>query len=217
MRFFYWNQGDGQERLDQFWKHALLHATWLPDHPGLGSVRENHMHCIPIGVHGHDVAYNKKGATLMCMNWSSPILKELTMEKAKMFMVGVRHPDLLSLDPILDVLRWSFEVLLSGKMPDRDHNGEPVTGWRADVAGLRIAGPYVFLLTHIIGDWLFLREVLDLKGRHYGIDRFCWLCNATKSAGRLCAWHFTDHAQWLSNMLTHLQFMAPRLGLAIAH
>ena len=83
------------------------------------------------------------------------------------------------------------------------------------MAGLRIAGPYVFLLTHIIGDWLFLREVLDLEGRH-GVDRFCWLCNDTKLAGRLCAWHFADTAHWLSTMLAHLQFMAPRLGLAIA-
>ena len=140
------------------------------------------------------------------------------MERAKMFMVGLRHPDLLSLDPVLDVLRWSFEVLLSGVMPDRDHNGHPLTGWRAKpgVAGERIAGPYVFLLTHIIGDWLFLREVLDLEGRHYGVDTFCWLCNATKSSGRLCAWQYTDNAPWLSTLLTHRIFMLSRLGLAIA-
>ena len=152
----------------------------------------------------------------MCMNWSSPILKELTMERAKMFMVGIRHPDLLSLDPILDVLRWSFEVLLTGVMPHRDHNGDPVTGWRAEVAGDRIAGDFAFLLTHIIGDWLFLREVLDLEGRHYGVDRFCWLCSATKSKGRLCAWHYTDNAHWLSTLETHYEFMASRLGLAVA-
>ena len=213
---FFGNQGDGQERLDKFWKNALRNAPWLAEHPGLGSVRENHMHCIPIGVHGDDVAYTKKGSKLMCMNWSSPILKELTMERAKMFMVGVRHPDLLSLDPIIDVLRWSFEVLLKGEMPDHDHNGNPVEGWRAEVKGMRIAGPYVFLLTHIIRDWLFLREVLDLEGRHYGVDKFCWLCSATKKKGRLSAWNFTDDAQWLSEMLTHFDFMAGRLGLAIA-
>ena len=32
----------------------------MADHPGLSSVRESHMHCIPVGVHGGDVTYNKK-------------------------------------------------------------------------------------------------------------------------------------------------------------
>jgi hypothetical protein len=101
-------------------------------------------------------------------------------------------------------------------MPTTDHNGNPLTGWRAKVAGERIAGPYVFLLTHIIGDWLFLRDVLDLEGRHYGVDMFCWLCRATKSSGPCCAWHYTELAAWMATMQTHLEFMATRLGLAIA-
>ena len=83
------------------------------------------------------------------------MLKESTMESAKMSMLVVRFSKMILLNPLLDVLRWSFECLLAGHMPTHDHNGKEFTGSRHNVAGDRIAG-------HIIGDWLFFREVLDL-------------------------------------------------------
>ena len=62
---------------------------------------------------------------------------------------------------------------------------------------------------------LFLQGLLDLEGRHYGVDSFCWLCQAAKYLGPICAWTNTDDAAWLASLLNRLEFMASRLGVAL--
>ena len=50
------------------------------------------------------------------------------MERRKMLMLVVRFHSLIALDPLVYVLRWSFEGLLTGRMPTEDHEGNTLTG-----------------------------------------------------------------------------------------
>ena len=83
------------------------------------------------------------------------------------------------------MLRWSLEVLGTGKWPATDHNGEPwpegSTRAARARAGEDLAEGWVALFWEIVGDWKWLAEAVGFKSqkRYYNCNDICHKCAAT--------------------------------------
>ena len=125
-----------------FWSQASKTMPHLTRHPGYAAALRDPQHSIPVRIHGDEVAYNKRGSKLMCCNVCSALTTSVPMTLAKILVFAVRTAFLLSFDPLLEILAWSFGVLLSGTMPALDHNGCAFeSGSRRSLAGKKWRGP----------------------------------------------------------------------------
>lgn len=82
---------------------------------------------------------------------------------------------------LLTILRWSFEVLLTGTYPAARHDGAP--WWPSDAARRSKAGKALgckACLVEVRGDWKWFADVFGLP---YWNDAggICWRCKCTKA------------------------------------
>ena len=75
-------------------------------------------------------------------------------------------------------LTWSLHAADAGKHPYFDSAGNPVTGWRALVAGKPISDGWQLSFDSQEGDWKYTKEAYYLNA--YGHKSCCHLCRATK-------------------------------------
>ena len=196
-----------------FWARARSTLPWLREHPAYGSIEASPQNYIPLRVHGDEVVYNQQGGKLLVANVASALTRTVSMSVAKILCFAIRPTCILSFDPILQVLAWSFHVLLSGIMPAVGPDGEtPLTGPRSRLAGQPIAGGLKFVFMQLVGDWQFLVQTLQLNNT-YSHDLFCFLCRCTKSAGPRCAWNYHHAAGWVSSMVAEASFYAEHQDL----
>ena len=195
-----------------FWAQAAQTMPWLKLHPGWSCVQEDAKRCIPVRLHGDEVVYSKRGHKLMVCNMCSALTKSVPVALAIFLCFAVRSSFLLSYDPLMAVLAWSFGILLNGTMPSTDHCGNPLTGKRAKLAGSGVAGSFRFLFVQLVGDWQFSVETLQLDS-NYSRDALCFLCGATKSAGPSCAWQYGTIPGWLNTLIDDATFKANRPDL----
>jgi hypothetical protein len=109
-----------------------------------------------------------------------------------------------TLQPVMDVLAWSFRCLLSGVSPGARHDGSPWTGHDQLYRLPRGVVLPTMALLQVRGDWEWLAQAF--RFRSYSSDAFCWMCNATKS-GPLCYHDFTDTAAHRLTLVTHRQYL----------
>ena len=204
---------DGEtDALKQFWRHTEHVQPWMRHHPSWAFIRREPELCLPLRLHGDAISYNKQNSKLMVYNFCSVIAHDLPADRAKIMMLGVREKGVLSLDPLLLALKWSFQCLADGIMPTHDENGDELTGERAKYAGQPIAGGRRHLLVQFVGDWEFLKSAFGLDDTHYNTDRICFLCGATKSHGPACAWDYSCTPGWSHFMTDPDAWLADRVG-----
>lgn len=104
---------------------------------------------------------------------------------------------------LFDVVSWSMKAYLTGKWPDRDHLGEPLQGWRREMAGK----PFRFKAAIIAkcGDWAWHKQILGMRSWSARLN--CWLCQAT-----LGETDFTANAPWRRTIRSHSAFLAESMG-----
>ena len=191
-----------------FWNQVTKTMPYLTRHPGYANALRDPQHSIPLRIHGDEVAYNKSGGKIMCCILCTALTRSTSMAIATSIVFAMRSAVVLSFDPLLEILAWSFAALLSGTMPDVDHNGCAfVSKQRQKLAGRKVAGPYIFLLCQLVGDWQFLVETLSLDAT-YSRDVFCFLCSATKSPGPACGWQYGPACGWLNTLVSDAAFRA---------
>ena len=100
-----------------------------------------------------------------------------------------------TLDRFFDILAWSFNLLLDGRMPTIDVDNH----WIVGPSG-QIAGEYLACLTHIRGDWQWYCEIFGFP-QWNGAVRMCWLCLASSVNVALS---FTDCGQNARRRRTNL-------------
>ena len=103
-----------------------------------------------------------------------------------MFLMVIKHLTDKSLDVLMDVMVWSFQVMENGIWPHNDPSGEP---WprksnRAKRAGTQLGNGYRGTFVELLADWKFQKEVLHMH-RHYNKNQICGECNACKGEGPL--------------------------------
>ena len=198
---------EGLNGLDEFWGRSLP-QDWMQQHPGREFVETAPLSCIPLRLHGDDAAITKDTSALF-INFGSVMVRDLPSTQSRILILASRLHRLVDDDAPLRVLAWSWQCLIDGVMPSRDHEGALLTGEREITAGLPIAGGFRFLLTQIVGDWKLFREVFRLDA-HDNRDSFCFLCPAHKRAGELCGWNYNPHAEWSRRLNTNAAFMFNR-------
>ena len=89
--------------------------------------------------------------------------------------------------PLMEAIRWSFEICLSGVMPASDHLGRPFAtqSLRGRVAGRKIADGIRLVFVKIGSDWKYSREVFEWQ-QAWDQEAMCHKCCATKTGER--AW-----------------------------
>ena len=194
----------GEDGLHELWVQSSR-MSWAACHPGRRHFVDNPKTCIPLRLHGDSIPVTKSVGMLI-LNFCSCMVRHLPAFESRQLLCAVRASKLLNLDDVMDVLKWSFNALMTGIMPVNDHLGHPLTGELAKDAGKAVAGPYKLLLCHVVGDWEFLRDYLDLEN-HYNVDEFCFLCRATKSHTCNCAWNYAADAPWVSTARSNAEFM----------
>ena len=82
-------------------------------------------------------------------------------------------------DQLLEVVAWSFDILLSGKFPSKRHDGTPFRKNDVQRQKYKDLSLQRSILTEIRGDWAFYKHQLRLPGWREKAG-CCWRCNCTK-------------------------------------
>lgn len=110
-----------------------------------------------------------------------------------------------SLQEIFAVVSWSMQCLANGLSPSCRHDGAAWT--REDLlnrieSGIQI--PKAALL-QIRGDWEWIE--MCFRVRSVNSDKFCWMCDATKSRGPHYFHEFTSAAGHRATSISHQQYI----------
>ena len=110
-------------------------------------------------------------------------------------------------EPIWVVLAWSFQALLTGRFPKRDHEGHVFKDpWRRAMAGKRL--PVAAACLAKCGDWSWFKQALNLCGwRGETADKhMCWLCGAGFNCKMNC-YDARINANWRSSMVSNAEYL----------
>lgn len=90
-----------------------------------------------------------------------------------------------TLDHILAIIAWSFQVLAFGQMPEDDHLGQPLKNhWRLKHKSKALK--CTALLTEVRGDWEMFKNTFGLSG-WADSGSCCFRCYATKQTMKDCS------------------------------
>jgi hypothetical protein len=186
-----------------FWKGIEGHPI-VTKHPDLKPSQFSTT--IPLGLHG-DGAPLSKHDSLFTIGWNSILGSGTTMQQRFVYTC-IKKSDMCegTLDALWKYLAWSFDVLLSGRTPDRNWLGRPLAG-----GGQVLAGGFRASCIQLRGDWEFYASVLGFA-RWNEIDNMCFVCKASASPDLpLSRYLWTDaspHAGWRSTIRSHESYLA---------
>lgn len=197
--------------LGEFWENSRG-SEWFESHPFRDDILRSPAESIGLRLHGDDApAYHNSGIfVLQCCGCTT----KLPSAFSRLLVMCIPSSVIIkgvTLEPLLQVLRWSFECMAAGKYPSQDHNGEdfPKTAERAKQAGLDIAGAYRFYYAQTVGDWKWLKEEFRMA-QHYNATECCFKCRGRKrGGGPLNVYNFALNAGWAADeqKRTHAEFM----------
>ena len=176
--------------------------------------------CIPLGLHGDAGAFSHQDS-LYVFTFNSLLGTGRTLAKRFLLTVikkSIMVPDTLS--TIFKILAWSFNVLLTGVMPELDWDAGPIP---IPEGPRYIAGRWTGALVQIRGDWEFYTSVLEMP--NWGAtDEMCWLCHASKCGSRVytradlaAGWRGTrrTHESYTKELKDRGKELPPLLALVI--
>ena len=187
----------------EFWR-SMRTTEFVRNHPALP--RGVWDQAIPIGMHGDGGAFSKTDS-LYTISWNSLLGAGSTIQKRFLFTI-VRKSEMVpeTLDRIFHIMSWSFNALLAGKTPVKDHDGYNTIGGGEVLAhGLR------GVLCQIRGDWQFYQEVFKFPAWNGALE-MCWLCRASSTIPGLAFIDFGNTAGWRATPWSHEAYMEKKRG-----
>ena len=137
--------------------------------------------CIPVGLHGDEVRYTTGGRKLTGTTWNSVVGGDGDTKSERFVIFGIpcyRVIKHVTLSTIWAVLKWSFAAMASGSFPTLDHEGRPLSGRRAQVAGRPLG--LSASLVEFRADWQWHAQAFAFT-RYWGSRRCCVFCDAEVS------------------------------------
>jgi len=116
---------------------------------------------------------------------------------------------------VFDILKWNFEVQLSGRRPTHRHDGTPFaeSNLTGDQSRAMNATKYPSLrakswLSRVRGDWCWYKQILGLTGwsGETTVLACCWRCMANKTDVPFD--DFGLDALWRQTKISHAYFLA---------
>lgn len=138
-----------------FWE-SLRHTTFVRDHERLDP--DDFHNTAPLGMHADAGAYNNQDSVYV-ISWNGLLATGSTVTKRFVFSL-IRKSEMTSatLDQLLTAFAWSINILSSGKTPEADWMGRPLSGGGQELGHLKA------VLCQIRGDWQFYQECCDTMG-----------------------------------------------------
>ena len=211
--FDYLMVGDAGD-LEAFWNHASS-SEWFKAHPVL-ELQTSPTNCIPLGFYGDDAGVFNNEKVLMLL-WGGVIKNHETLFSRIVF-TAVQYSRVVpekTLDEIYEVFVWSMTWLAIGEFPPVDHKGRAFDDDyypdRARLAGQRLAGSFVGVVSEMRGDWKYLAEALKLQS-HYNKQSCCHLCKAHKTISRLMYTQFDRTCRLRNTLVTMQRFLLNQIG-----
>ena len=176
-----------------FWR-SMEKTPIVRSHPFL--TPDERSRTVPLGIHGDGGAFSKQDS-VYCFTFNS-LLGEGSTAAKRFLITIIKKSEMVpaTLQTLMDIFSWSFNVALSGLTPDTDWAGRDVEGPRAHIAG-RWRGS----LVQVRGDWQFYCEVFRFPAWN-AAEEMCWLCRAS-AAGELSFTCCGTHAGWRRTRRTH--------------
>ncbi|CAE7359129.1 unnamed protein product [Symbiodinium sp. CCMP2592] len=194
------------ETLEQFW-NAMLESKNPNVTSAITRKKNWKQRCIPLACHGDGVPVTGLGKTwvqtVTNFSWFSLLTTGSSTMDALFFIYSMydkMRADAKDLSGtahyVLQLLRWSFEILFKGVWPSADHFGQvyPEDSPQGRKAGKQIAGGFCGTLFSVVGDLDYYASVLDLP-RSTSASSPCCRCQATKY-GHLSWQNYHPNAPW---------------------
>ena len=203
----------GLDKIPDFWKQIRRDDWhWTSEYR---QADFSNPYCIPLWLHGDAVEYaDKRSAmvlswgSLTCLGFAPTVSALFACCFAKQAINKDEDPDGVedTFLPLWQQLKWSFEALLQGDHPSRDHNGDrfPPGSYRARMAGKPLFQPvphgpkYRACLWSIVGDYEWFS--LDLNLPHWMSKQMCGWCNARRDDDAKL-WSCFKHKGWKSKSI----------------
>ena len=187
---------------------------WFDPHPAKDLLNAG-VKVVPVQLYGDDAELSKGGNALV-LTYSSPLCG-LPSWKSKMLIavVPLRLCTPATLETLYACVRWSFDVLLGRRWPERDYWGKVWDDWRSERAGqfLCVHLECAAVVVRLLGHWQWFKETLGLSW-YWKTRHVCHLCAAVSHVdklgdgeGRLYT-DFSEEAGWRASRLSHPDFMA---------
>ena len=115
----------GADNLRRWWDQAEANADpWFISHPIIAGGGTGLSRCVPLGMHGDDCGVGGGHDKALMVSWGSVAVRTGTLDGRILFSIG-RLSEMVLPHHVLDVLKWSFNCLASGRWPAADHDGKP--------------------------------------------------------------------------------------------
>ena len=174
------------DQLDAFWARQSP-ARIASICPEAATDRQLQSRMVPVQLYGDNVSVSKTQSCLVVL-WKSaasfrlPALEGLLPVSSTL----LRNTDRVSVESVFAVLRWSVDVLATGRHPANDHREQPwtsvtdPTGKRRAAAGKPLAGGYFAVVFEAVGDWEWLSHTFGLNvwKVSYNCHQICYRCPA---------------------------------------
>ena len=178
----------------KYWQ-KIQHTEFFQKHPGLSS--EHLERTIPIGMHGDGGAFSHQDS-LFVLTWNSLIGGGNTRAN-RYLMTILKKSEMVdaTLPAVMEILAWSFNVMLTGLMPVLDWLGRTI-----EAAGY-LAGGFRACMGQLRGDWEFFTVLCQFPKWNEKL-RMCWKCQAEgNNESELKYSRFDRYAPWRATRLTH--------------
>ena len=146
---------------------------------------------LPLGLHGDGGSFSKQDS-LFVFTFNSLLGEGVTSSK-RFVMTIIKKSELVpgTLDKMMEILAWSFNVALTGLTPVVSFDGEELGN------PAYLAGRWKGSLIQVRGDWEFYCTLFRFPAWN-AAEEMCWLCRASargdlkfSACGSNAAWRAT--------------------------
>ena len=167
-------------------------------HPSLSP--EDRHRTLPLGLHGDEGSFSKQDS-LFVFTFNSLLCDGATMAK-RFVMAIIKKSDMVpgTLDKMMAILSWSFNVALAGLSPQISFDGEAIED------PTYLAGRWRGSLIQVRCGWEFYKTIFNFPAWN-AAEQMCWLCRAS-GRGELRFSACGADAAWRRTRQTHEMYVA---------
>ena len=165
------------EKVQTYWEHyrQQVAASWALRHPARDDA-------IPMGLYG-DACKIRQGEKMVGIYLNFPLFRPRSIRCSRFLLVALQENVMYkrkTLDCIWRYIVWCMNLLLEGKYPRCDINGQPLQGPQLQRAGTEIVPGKTFAVSEIRGDWVWMKDCFSFRSSWKGGSRYpvCFQCEA---------------------------------------
>lgn len=199
------------QKVFDYWSHyQRVNAAWAQCHPGLEKKS------MPCGLYG-DACRVRPGEKVLGIFLNLPLFRPRSIRCSRFLLIGIQEELMYkrkTLDAILRFVVWRMNLLIVGRWPTCDIDGNLLTR-RSDLkrAGQEVVKDMTFAVTELRGDWVYMKEVLSFRSSWKGGSRFpvCFQCEARAVEPNLYYQVHEDSHVWTTIYPTLIDFLVQQM------